>query len=182
MTPSAFAAIFLVALALSTLTRLWLANRQLRYVRAHRDAVPASFADAIPLSAHRKAADYTVAKMRLGSLDIFLGAAALLLLTYGGVLNWIAGRLGRAFEPGGLAHGTALIICVILLLSLLELPLDIYRTFSIEARFGFNRMTWKMYLGDLAKHAVIGALLGIPMVMLVLWLMAEIGALWWLYV
>jgi len=179
---NAFSWIFLAALALATLTRLWLAQRQVAHVRAHRDAVPPTFAEAIPLSAHQKAADYTVAKARLGMLDVLLGAAALLALTLGGLLQWMSAQLGLLFEPGGLAHGVALVAGAMVLLSALELPLSVYRTFVIEARFGFNRMSVALFVADLAKHALLGAALGLPLLVLVLWLMDRMGELWWLYV
>ena len=179
---NAFTWTFLAALAAATLTRLWLAQRQVAHVRAHRDAVPPTFADAIPLSAHQKAADYTVAKARLGMLDVLLGAAALLVLTLGGLLQWMAARWGLLFEPGGLAHGVALVAGAMVLLSALELPLAVTRTFVIEARFGFNRMSVALFVADLAKHALLGAALGLPLLALVLWLMGRMGELWWLYV
>jgi STE24 endopeptidase len=173
---------FLAALAAATATRLWLARRQVAHVRAHRAAVPGAFADAIPLAAHQKAADYTVAKTRLGNVDLLAGAAALLALTLGGLLRWIGEQWALVFAPGGLAHGTALVASVVLLLSALELPVTVYRTFVIEARFGFNRMTPALFLGDLARHAALGAALGLPLVVLVLWLMQRMGEHWWLYV
>ncbi|MEX1074558.1 MAG: M48 family metallopeptidase, partial [Burkholderiales bacterium] len=143
---------------------------------------PPTFAGAIPLSAHQKAADYTVAKARLGMLDVLLGAAALLALTLGGLLQWMSAQWGLLFEPGGLAHGVALVAGAVVLLSALELPLSVYRTFVIEARFGFNRMSVALFVADLAKHALLGALLGLPLLVLVLWLMGRMGELWWLYV
>jgi STE24 endopeptidase len=177
-----FTWVFLAALALATGTRLWLAARQARHVRAHRDAVPDSFAGTIPLAAHQKAADYTVAKVRVGMLDVVVNAALLLLLTLGGAIQWLSDAWARIAPPFGIAHGVLLIVSVVLLLSLLELPLSAYRTFVIEARFGFNRMTLALYLADLAKQALISALLGIPLLVLVLWLMARMGELWWIWV
>jgi STE24 endopeptidase len=179
---SAFSWLFLAALAAATLTRLWLARRQVAHVRAHRGAVPPSFAAAIPLAAHQKAADYTVAKTRLAVVDVLLGAAALLVLTLGGLLAWISAAWARAFEAGSLWHGAALIASAVVLLSALELPVSAYRTFGIEARFGFNRMTLRLYLADLAKGAALGAALGLPLLVLVLWLMQRMGEAWWLYV
>ena len=173
---------FLAALAAATLTRLWLARRQIAHVRAHRDAVPPEFADAIALSAHRKAADYTVAKARLGIADVLLGTATLLVLTLGGLLAWLSARWAAVFAPGGLAHGTVLVASVAVLLSALELPASVYRTFGIEARFGFNRVTPALFAADLAKQALLGAALGLPLVVLVLWLMQRMGEAWWLYV
>ena len=181
-----FTWVFLAALLAATGTRLWLAARQMRHVQAHRDAVPESFAGTIPLAAHQKAADYTVAKVRVGMLDVLINAALLLILTLGGAIQWLSDAWGRvaetAFSEHGLAHGVALIVTVVVLLSLLELPLAVYRTFVIEARFGFNRMTLALFLADLAKQALISALLGIPLLLLVLWLMAKMGELWWIWV
>ncbi len=179
---NAFAWTFLAALAAATLTRLWLAQRQVRHVRAHRASVPAEFAEAIALAAHQKAADYTVAKARLGMLDVLLGAVILVALTLGGALQWMSAQWGAWFAPGGLAHGTALIAGAVVLLSTLELPVSLYRTFVIEARFGFNRMSLALFLADLAKSALLGAALGLPLLVLVLWLMGRMGEAWWLYV
>jgi STE24 endopeptidase len=174
--------IFLAALAAATLTRLWLAQRQVAHVRAHRAAVPPTFAETIPLAAHQKAADYTVAKARLGMLDVLIGAAALVALTLGGLLQWLSAQWAALFAPGGLAHGTALVASAVVLLSALELPVSIYRTFVIEARFGFNRMSVALFCADLARNAALGAALGLPLLVLVLWLMGRMGELWWLAV
>ncbi len=179
---NAFTWTFLAALAAATLARLWLAQRQVRHVRAHRASVPAEFAEAIALAAHQKAADYTVAKARLGMLDVLLGAVILVALTLGGALQWMSAQWGAWFAPGGLAHGTALIAGAVVLLSALELPVSLYRTFVIEARFGFNRMSLGLFLADLAKSALLGAALGLPLLVLVLWLMGRMGEAWWLYV
>ena len=179
---NAFTWTFLAALAASIATRLWLAQRQVAHVRAHRAAVPATFADSIPLEAHQKAADYTVAKSRVGMVDMLVGAAALLALTLGGGIEWLSTQWSRVFEAGGLAHGTALIASVVIVTSIVDLPFAIYRTFVVEQRFGFNRMTWRLFLADLAKHALVEALIGLPLLVLVLWLMAQMGERWWLWV
>jgi STE24 endopeptidase len=174
--------LFLGALAAATATQLWLAKRQILHVRAHRDAVPRIFTEAISLNAHQKAADYTVAKTQMGMLEIVLGAFALLALTLGGWIDWLGAQWTRFFEPQSLAHGVALCASVAVLLAALELPFSIYRTFVIEARFGFNRMTPKLFILDLLKEAMLAAAFGIPLLLLVLWLMETIGDLWWLYV
>jgi len=181
-----FSWVFLAALAAALATRLWLAARQTRHVRAHRDAVPASFAGTIPLAAHQKAADYTVEKTRLGMVEVCVSAALVLALSFGGLLQWLSQAWARvaapAFSEHGIAHGVALIVSVVVLLSLAELPLVLYRTFVVEARFGFNRMTPALFAIDLAKQTLISAALGIPLVTLVLWLMAAMGGLWWIWV
>ena len=179
---NAFTWVFLIALGLATATRLWLALRQIRHVRAHRDAVPRTFAEAIPLAAHQKAADYTVAKARLGMIDVLVGAALLLALTLGGLIDWLSTQWSRVLDPQGLWHGAALFAAVVVLIAVLELPLSLYRTFVIEAQFGFNRMTPKLFVVDLLKQALLAAALGLPLLILVLWLMAKMGDLWWLYV
>ena len=178
---NAFSWAFLAALAAATLTRWWLARRQIAHVRAHRDVVPTMFAETIPLEAHRKAADYTVAKARLGILDILLDAVVILALTFGGVLDLLASAWSRAFEAGSLAHGTALLFSLFLLQAIIGLPLSLYRTFGIEQRFGFNRMTWRLYVSDLAKQAALAVALGLPLILAILWLMQHMGSLWWLY-
>jgi STE24 endopeptidase len=174
--------VFLAALAATTLTRLWLAWRQIRHVRAHREAVPKSFADAIPLAAHQKAADYTVAKARAGMVDVLIGALLLLVLTLGGMIDALHLAWARWLEPGGLWHGTAMIASVAVIIAAIDLPMTLYRTFVIEARYGFNRMTLKLFMADLAKQAALAAVLGLPLLLLVLWLMQKMGALWWLHV
>jgi STE24 endopeptidase len=174
--------LFLVALALATGTRLWLAQRQIRHVHAHRDAVPETFAEAIPLSAHQKAADYTEAKSRLGTLDVLIGAALVLAFTLGGLLQALSGAWAGVFTAGSLAHGTALLLSVFFVQAAASLPLAYYRTFVLEQRFGFNRMTLGLFLADLAKQTALALVLGVPLILAVLWLMERMGQLWWLYV
>jgi STE24 endopeptidase len=174
--------LFLAALALATATRLWLARRQIRHVRAHRDAVPGTFADAIPLAAHQKAADYTAAKARLGMVDVLVGALLVLVFTLGGLLQALSDAWAAAFTPGSLAHGTALLLSVFFVQAAVSLPLTLYRTFVLEQRFGFNRMTLGLFLADLAKQTALALALGVPLILAVLWLMERMGAYWWLYV
>ena len=178
----AFTWVFLGAVAAMVATRLWLVARQVRHVRVHRGAVPAAFAEVVPLAAHQKAADYTVAKARLGTVELLVGTAALLLLTLGGLLGWISTQWGRVLAPGGIAHGAALAISVALLFSAIELPTTVYRTFVMEQRFGFNRMTARLFVADLARQLLLAVALGVPLLLLVLWLMSRMGPRWWLYV
>jgi STE24 endopeptidase len=180
--PNALTWLFLFALVAATATRLWLGLRQIRHVTAHRGAVPAAFADSISLAAHQKAADYTAAKTRLGAVDVVVGALLVLLLTLGGGLQWLAELWARVFEPGGLAHGTALLLSLFFVQGVVSLPLALYRTFVVEARFGFNRMTLALFLTDLAKQVLLGLALGVPLLLAVLWLMQRMGEHWWLYV
>ena len=168
---NAFSWVFLAALGAAAATRLWLAQRQVRHVLAHRDAVPATFADAIPLAAHQKAADYTAAKNRLGMLEIAIGALLTLLFTLGGLLQWLSELLARVLQGGSVLHGSALLLAVFFIQAAVGLPATLYRTFVIEERFGFNRMTLKLFLIDLVKHTLVGLALGVPLLVVVLWLM-----------
>jgi STE24 endopeptidase len=176
----AFTAVFVAALTVATALRLYLAHRHVRYVCAHRTQVPAAFASVIPLEAHQKAADYTAVKTRFGMVGIAVDVAVLLLLTFGGGLNWAQETVAALIEPG-IVRGVALIALVALVLGAIDVPLSLYRTFRIEARFGFNKMTLKLYLLDLLKGMLIAAMLGLPLLALILWLMDEAGTYWWLY-
>ena len=179
---NAFSWVFLAALAAATLTRLWLSRRQLSHVRAHRGAVPPTFAATIPLSAHQKAADYTVAKSKLGMLDTLLDALVVLGFTLGGGVQWLAVQWGKVLSPDSIWHGAALIVTVLVLQALIGLPLGLYRTFGIEQRFGFNRMTFRLFVVDLLKGLALAAVLGLPLLIAVLWLMGAAGRYWWLWV
>jgi STE24 endopeptidase len=175
----AFAAVVLAWLA----ARLWLATRQIRHVARHRDQVPASFAGTVTLDAHRRAADYTIARSRLGLLSMAFGAAVLLGWTLLGGLDLLNTTLRDAVQPrwGEMAYQLALLTAFTLIGSLLELPFDLYGTFVVEQRFGFNRVTPRLYLADLAKGLVVGAAIGLPLAALILWIMGALGASWWLW-
>jgi STE24 endopeptidase len=178
----AFTIAFLAALATATAMRLWLAARHVRFVRAHRGTVPPEFTPAVTLAAHQKAADYTAAKTRLGAVEALVSAGLLLAFTLGGGLQALYDLWSGAFEPGGYAHGIALVLSVGFVSGAVDLPFSIARTFGIEARFGFNRMTPALFVADLAKQILIGLALAVPLLFCVLWLMARMGTYWWLYV
>jgi len=177
-----FTAVFLAALALTTIVRLWLSRRHIRHILANRDAVPAVFEGRIALAAHQKAADYSIAKARFGLWQTLTAAALLLAFTLGGGLQLLYEAWERIFEAGGYAHGIALIVSVALISSIVDLPFGLYRTFAIEARFGFNRMSLALFFVDLAKQMALGAAFGIPLLLCVLWLMGRMGDRWWIYV
>ena len=181
MTAAQFTFIFIAALALTTLAKLWLARRHLAHIAAHRTAVPDAFHEKIQLGDHQKAADYTSAKTRFDMLGTLFDAALLLAFTLAGVIQSIA-DLCNGWFSAPIAQGMATIVMVLVIYSLLEAPFSIYRTFVIEARFGFNKMTFKLYLLDALKGVLIGAILGLPLLFGVLWLMERMGAYWWLYV
>jgi len=173
-------ATFCTLLLLGLFVRVTLASRQIRHVARHRGAVPPAFADAVSLAAHQKAADYTVAKSRLGLLDMSFEAALLLAWTLLGGLNWLNGLLLDAIGSGMLQQ-LALLGAFAAVGGLLSLPLSWWSTFRVEERFGFNKMTLSLWLVDLAKGTLLGSLIGLPIAALVLWLMGAAGPLWWLW-
>lgn len=181
MSATQFTYIFIATLAFTTLVRLWLARRHLAHIAAHRAAVPDAFREQIQLIDHQKAADYTTAKTRFAMLGIQFDAALLLVFTVGGGIQWIA-NLCQGWFSQPLIQGMATLVAVLLLSSLLEAPFNLYRTFRIEARFGFNNMTFKLYLADALKGLLVGSVLGLPLLAGVLWLMGRMGEYWWLYV
>jgi STE24 endopeptidase len=181
MSPYQFTFLFLAALAVSTALRLWLDFRHLRHVVARREQVPADFFGRIELVDHRKAADYTAAKVRIGLIEIVIDTLVLLALTLGGALALIDRSLD-AWLGSGYLHGLALFACVALIGFVIGLPASLYRTFRIEVRFGFNKLTWPLWLADLAKGAALTVLIGAPLLLAVLWLMDVMGRNWWLYV
>ncbi len=160
--------------------RLWLAQRQIGHVGRHRHAVPTGFAERIPLSAHQRAADYTVARTRFGRWSLLIEVLLLLTLTLAGGLQWLHDFWSARLD--GLTYGVALILSVLAFSSLVDLPQAAYRQFVIEQRFGFNRMTLRLFLVDLLKQLVLGLAIGVPLLLAVLWLMARMGPWWWLYV
>ncbi|MCW5671048.1 MAG: M48 family metallopeptidase [Hydrogenophaga sp.] len=176
----AFTAVFCALLLLGLLVRTVLASRQIRHVARHRHAVPAAFSDTISVAAHQKAADYTIAKARLGLLETAFEAALLLGWTLLGGLDWLNQLLLDALG-GGLLQQLALLASFVLIGGLLTLPLGWYVTFRLEERFGFNKMTMSLWLGDLVKGTLVGALIGLPIAALVLWLMGAAGPAWWLW-
>lgn len=175
-----FALLFLAALLLSTAVRGWLNQRQIDAVRSHQERVPEVFAAQIDLPAHRKAAAYSLALAGLNRWDIVLDALIVLVLTFGGGLD----VLDQLWKNAGLApllHGTAVLLTTLVLLSAITLPFSLYRTFGIEARFGFNRMTPGLFVADLLKGLALLLVLGGPLVLVILFLMQRAGGLWWLY-
>jgi len=175
--------VFSAALVLGMLLKLYLSTRQIRYVARHRDAVPAAFAATISLASHQKAADYTLTKARFGLLELAFGTAVLLGWTLLGGLDALNQALAgtRLADWGPLAQQLALVAGFGLISGALDLPFTLYSTFRIEERFGFNKMSLKLWLGDLLKSTLVGIVIGLPIVALILWLMGSAGSLWWLW-
>ena len=171
---------FATALVAGLLLKFWLATRQIRHVAGHRHQVPSDFASRIPLEAHQKAADYTLAKARFGMLELAWSAAIVLAWTLLGGLSWLNQVLLQWMQPG-LWQQVALLLAFGVLGAVADLPFTLYNTFVIEQRFGFNKMTPLLWLKDLLKSMVVGALLGLPLASAILWMMGATGAYWWLW-
>lgn len=171
-----FAAFLLATLAI----KLWLSSRQLRHVASHRNAVPEQFAAKIPLAAHQKAADYTIAKTKLKIVMLVVNAVVLVGFTLLGGLQWLSATLSSALG-GGMAYQLALVASVTMISGAIDLPFDYYKQFTLEERFGFNKMTPALFFSDLIKHSIVGAAIGLPLLWVTLALMEKAGALWWLY-
>ena len=173
--------LFSLALLANVAVKFWLASRQIRAVARHRGAVPAEFAATIPLDAHQRAADYTIAKLRFGLLELALAAAVLLAWTLLGGLDWLNSLLLDTLGPRPLLQPLALLVVFAAINALIELPVSLYQTFVIEERFGFNKMTLRLWLGDLLKSTLVSFVIGVPLAALVLWLMQATGDWWWLW-
>lgn len=176
-----FTLVFLAVLLLALATQLWLAQRQVKHVQARRDRVPSAFEGQVPLDAHQKAADYTVARARLGRVETVYSAVLLIAWTVGGGLDALDG-LWRNLVASELWLGTLFLLSVLLITGALELPFSIYRTFNLERRFGFNRTPPALFVIDLLKQVALGLTIGTPLIFAALWLMQTMGGLWWLYV
>ncbi|KFI08650.1 M48 family metallopeptidase [Massilia sp. BSC265] len=180
MSSLGFSVLFVVFFALTLGVRFWLANRHIRHVLRHRASVPAEFAPKVPLAAHQKAADYTVAKTRLGIASMLWGGVVLIGFTLLGGLQAISTALLGVTGPG-MTHQMALVVAFAILSGLLDLPFDWYRQFVLEERFGFNKMTPSLWIADMLKGALVGAVIGLPLLWVILALMEKSGDLWWLW-
>ena len=173
--------IFVALLVSTTLIRIWLGRRHIVYVQAHRNQVPTAFSGNVALDAHQKAADYTVTKSKLVIMEAAVQALLLAALTLGGGLQLID-DIWRNWLPNQDIIRGALVICSAMLVSsLIDLPFEYYKTFVVDEKFGFNKMTPTMFFSDLLKHSIVGIALGAPILFAALWLMQSAGQYWWLY-
>ena len=178
--PLIFTFAFAAALVAGLLVKFWLASRQMRHVARHRNDVPAPFAQTISLEAHQKAAEYTIAKSRFGLTEMAWGTVILLAWTLLGGLD-VINKLLLSWLGGGMAQQLGLLVAFAAIGGLLELPFTLWQTFRLEERFGFNKMTLKLWLADAVKSTVLGAVIGLPIAALILWLMGAAGTFWWLW-
>lgn len=176
-----FTTLFLCSLGASIAVQWYLVQRHIKHIRSNRQQVPEAFSDKIPVEAHHKAADYTQAKVKTGLAELIIGSIFLVLWTLAGGLQ-LLDSWWRSFELSAIWTGTGFILSVFLIMTVLDLPLSIYRTFKLEQSFGFNKMTPKIFIMDMIKNGVVGLLIGTPLLILVLWIMENSGSNWWLYV
>lgn len=181
MMATTLSSIFIGLLILTTVTRLWLARRHVNYVQANRNQVPDAFKQNISLESHQKAADYSSAKTRLAILETLAQAILLAILTIGGGLQAVDIAWQSILPSQEIIRGALVILSVMLISSLVDLPFDYYKSFSVDERFGFNKMTPRMFFTDMIKQAFVGLLLGAPILFAALWLMQGAGGYWWFY-
>ncbi len=180
MDSQSFSLLFAAFLLATLAVKLWLSSRHIRHVARHRDTVPEQFAHKIPLAAHQKAADYTIAKSKLKIVLLTVNTMAVLGFTLLGGLQWLSEQL-VPLAGRGMAYQLALVAAVAVISSLVDLPIDYYKQFKLEERFGFNKMTPALFFSDLVKHTLVGAAIGLPLLWVTLMLMEKAGSLWWLY-
>lgn len=176
-----FSVLFIGFLLLTLLVRFWLSSRHIRHVLAHRSAVPAEFAEKIPLAAHQKAADYTVARTKFSILTLLINAAVLIGFTLLGGLQLLSSLLLQWLDGPGMVYQLCLIAAFAVISAVIDLPFDYYRQFVLETRFGFNKMTRSLFFADALKTGLIGAAIGLPLLWVILTLMAQAGSMWWFY-
>ena len=175
-----FTIIFLIAVFISSSVQFWLARRQANYVAAHRATVPEAFKDKVPLAAHQKAADYSQAKLKLGNFDGLLSIVVLLSFTLGGGINLAFSYWPTVIESP-LWAGVAATASIFLLMTIIEIPTSLYQTFVIEEKFGFNKSSIGQFIKDQVLQLGLGAAIGLPFLALILWVMDNVGSLWWLW-
>jgi STE24 endopeptidase len=173
--------IFISLLVLTTLTRLWLGMRQIDYVQKNRVNVPSAFSENITLEAHQKAADYSTAKTKLGITEMIVQALLLAGFTVGGGLQWIDTFWQNIIQNHEIIRGAVVICSAMLVSAAIDIPFEYYKTFTVDEKFGFNKMTKAMFFSDLAKHGLVGLALGLPILFVALWLMQGAGSYWWFY-
>ena len=173
--------VFIGLLIATTLTRLWLGSRHIGYVQAHRGQVPMAFKESISLQSHQKAADYSADKTQLVLVEAVVQVLLLALLTIGGGLQLIDNFWQNILPNYDIIRGALVICSTLFISSLIDLPFEYYKTFNIDEKFGFNKMTLNMFFSDLAKHSLVGLALGLPILFAALWLMQGAGQYWWFY-
>lgn len=178
---NAFSILFIVFLAASIVTQWLLVQRHVKHIRENRSLVPANFSDKIPVESHHKAADYTQAKVKTSLAELIVGSVFILTWTLGGRLQFVDNHV-RSFGQSEIITGTIFIISIFLIMTIIDIPMELYRTFKLEQSFGFNKMTPKLFFTDMIKNGLVALIIGTPLILFVLWIMKNSDSLWWLYV
>lgn len=170
---------FIVAAVGWTVLSVVLSLRQIGHVRAHRAAVPADFAATITLADHQKAADYTIARERLGLVETAIGLVVALGWACGGIA--LLDRALDALMPPSILRGVVFLVGTGVVSALIGLPVDVVRAFGLEARFGFNRTSPGLFVRDKLKGWALALALAVPLIAVALWIMRVASGLWWLW-
>ena len=172
--------LFIFLLITTTIFQVWLTKRHIVHIQKNKNKVPSAFSKTISISDHKKAADYTVSKSYIGIIDLFIQAIFLYLITLGGGINIITNIFSNLIN-NQLIIGAMVIISVMLISSLIDLPLTLYKNFIIDEKFGFNRMTKYIFITDIIKQLILSIIIGIPLLLISLWIITSLGNLWWLW-
>ena len=175
-----FSTLFIIMVFLSAFTHIWLSIRQINHVKNHREQTPKAFSEKITLEEHKKAADYTIAKEKLGNVELLIATTLLFIWTLGGGLEYLD-QYVRGYQLEPLYSGVIFILLMGFISSLFDIPMSIYNTFVLEEKFGFNRTTFKVWIVDFIKQSILGLVIGVPLIMVILWLMSSAGEFWWVY-
>lgn len=172
--------LFIFLLITTTILQVWLSKRHIAHIHKNKNKVPTAFSKTISILDHKKAADYTISKSYIGIIDLFIQAIFLYLITIGGGINMLTDIFGNLTD-NKLLTGSIVIISVMLISSLIDLPLSIYRIFNIDEKFGFNRMTFKIFVADLIKQSILSIVIGVPILLVSLSIISNLGDFWWLW-
>ena len=172
--------IFIFLLITTTVFQVWLTKRHIVHIARNKEKVPSPFSKTISISDHKKAAEYTISKSYIGMIDLVIQALFLYLITIGGGINLFTNIFSNLID-NQLIIGAVVIISVMLVSSLIDLPLNIYKTFNIDEKFGFNRMTAQIFIMDTIKQTILTIVIGIPILLASLWIISNLGNLWWLW-
>jgi STE24 endopeptidase len=175
-----FSVLFICFVVATLGIRFWLGSRHIRHILRHRSAVPPEFIEKIPLAAHQKAADYTIAKTKFGMFSLVVNTAVLIGFTLLGGLQWLSGTVLNLAGPG-MTYQIGLLVAFALISGLIDLPFDYYKQFVLEEKYGFNKMTLRLFVIDMIKTVLLGTAIGLPLIWVILSLMEKSGDLWWLY-
>jgi STE24 endopeptidase len=176
----AFSVLFISFVIISLLVRFWLGSRHIRHILRHRQHVPPQFIEKIPLAAHQKAADYSIAKTKFGLLTLLVHTAVLIGFTLLGGLQWLSVALFQ-LAGGGMLYQIGLLIAFTVISGIIDLPFDYYKQFVLEEKYGFNKMTLRLFISDMLKGTALGIVIGLPFIWVILTLMEKSGDLWWFY-